>query len=150
VDDPSAALAAAVDAVLTDWVESSVERIVIAYRGDVPEGLVTAARDAATAARADIGTELRRFLAMDVDEQSTNPLTILRRAVRYPTAVLRDAGVPEVVRDEFRERAFPEDVYDLSPATWGDVDESLQEPGLVWGAWKAKTVLDRRRAEGRR
>jgi hypothetical protein len=41
-------------------------------------------------------------------------------------------------------------VYDLSPATWGDVDESLQEPGLIWGAWKAKTVLERRRAEGRR
>jgi hypothetical protein len=86
---------------------------------------------------------------MDVDDQRTNPLTILRRAVSYPTAVLRDSGVPEVVRDDFRERAFPADVYDLSPATWGDVDESLQEPGLIWGAWKAKTVLERRRAEGR-
>ena len=71
-------------------------------------------------------------------------------AVRYPTAVLRDAGVPPVRRDEFKEQAFPDDVYDLVPATWRDVDPALQEPGIVWSAWRAKTVLDRRRAEGRR
>ena len=70
---------------------------------------------------------------------------VLRAAVRYPTAVLRRAGVPPVVRDEFRERAFPEDSYDLAPAGWKDVDESLHEPGIIWGAWKAKTVMDRHR-----
>ena len=75
---------------------------------------------------------------------------MLRGAVRYPTAVLEAAGVPPVVRDEFAERAFPADVYDLAPATWRDLDESVHEPGLVWGAWKAKTFLDRRRQEGRR
>ena len=150
MEDPGDVLADAVDEVLAAWVERSVDRIVTAYRGRVPDGVHAAAREAGTAARASVGVELRRFLAMDVDDQRTNPLTILRRAVRYPTAVLHDAGVPEVVREEFRERAFPEDVYDLSPATWGDVDESLQEPGLIWGAWKAKTVLERRRAEGRR
>ena len=53
-------------------------------------------------------------------------------------------------RDEFEERAFPDDVYRLSPATWSDVDPSLHEPGIIWGAYKAKTVLDRRRAEGKR
>jgi hypothetical protein len=37
-------------------------------------------------------------------------------------------------------------VYGLSPATWTDVDPDLHEPGIVWGAWKAKTVLDRRAA----
>jgi hypothetical protein len=55
-----------------------------------------------------------------------------------------------VRRDDFKQHAFPDDTYDLSPATWSDVAESVQEPGLVWSAWKAKTVLDRRRAEGRR
>jgi hypothetical protein len=116
----------------------------------VPADVREAARAAAARARADVGAELRAFLALDVDDQRTNPLAILRAAVRYPTAVLRDAGVPPVRRDEFKARAFPDDVYDLAPATWKDVDESLQEPGLIWSAWKAKTVLDRRRGEGRR
>ena len=85
------------------------------------------------------------LLSTDVDQQQTNPLSVLRSAVRHPTAVLHAAGLPRVHRDEFAERAFPADIYGLSPATWADVDPSLQEPGLIWGAWKAKTVLDRRR-----
>jgi hypothetical protein len=89
---------------------------------------------------------VRALLASDIDAQRTNPLSLLRGAVRYPTAVLRDAGVaPTGQRDEFAVRAFPDDVYDLAPATWTDVDESLQEPGIAWGAWKAYTHLSRRR-----
>jgi len=91
--------------------------------------------------------ELNELLTTDVDEQRTNPLSVLRGAVRFPTAVLEQHGVPHARRDEFAVRAFPSDVFALSPATWADVDESLQEPGLIWGAWKAKTVLDRRRAD---
>jgi hypothetical protein len=85
-----------------------------------------------------------------VDQQATGPLALLREAVRYPTAVLADAGVPPVVRDEFAVRAFPDDAYGLAPAAFADVDPSLHEPGLVWGAAKAHVVLARRRAEGRR
>lgn len=91
---------------------------------------------------------LERLLATDVDAQSTNPLSVLRQAVRYPTEVLVRHGVRVRPRDDFAVRAFPDDVYGLSPATWADVDESLAEPGLVWSAWKAMTVLRRRRAEG--
>ena len=112
--------------------------------------MAAAARAAGTRARADVGARLRALFAEDIDAQRTNPLAVLRGAVRYPTAVLEAAGVPPVVRDEFAERAFPADVYDLAPATWRDIDDSLYEPGLVWSAWKAKTFLDRRRAEGRR
>jgi hypothetical protein len=148
--EPPDELARALDGAIGPWVERSVVRLVAAYRGEVPPDVLEAARAASGRAQAEIGTELRAFLALDVDEQRTNPLAILRRAVRYPTAVLRDAGVPPVRRDEFKERAFPDDVYDLAPATWKDVDESLQEPGIIWSAWKAKTVLDRRRREGRR
>ena len=125
-------------------------RLMTAYQGDVPSDVLAAAQHAGRRARADVGAELREFLALDVDRQATNPLAILRAAVRYPTAVLRAAGVPPVHRDDFKEQAFPDDVYDLGPATWKDVDPALQEPGIVWSAWKAKTVLDRRRAEGRR
>ena len=94
--------------------------------------------------------ELHELLATDVDEQRTNPLSVLRAAVHHPTVVLRRHGIAVVARDDFAVRAFPDDVYGLSPATWADVDEALRDPGLIWGAWKAKTVLDRRRAEGRR
>lgn len=94
--------------------------------------------------------ELDDLLATDVDEQRTNPLSILRAAVRYPTDVLQRHGVPPARRDDFAVRNFPADVYGLSPATWADLDETLQESGLIWGAWKAKSLLARRRAEGRR
>jgi hypothetical protein len=150
MDAYSEALAEAVDAALPGWVERQVVRLVTAWHGEVAADVLAQARRAGEQARADVGAELRALLAVDVDVQRTNPLAVLRGAVRYPTAVLADAGVPAVERDEFAERAFPHDVYGLSPATWRDVDESLHEPGLVWGAWKAKTVLARRRAEGRR
>src|SRR6478672_9662305 len=80
--------------------------------------------------------QLDALLATDVDAQTTNPLSVLRAATRHPTAVLAHHGVAPAVRDEFAVRAFPDDVYALSPATWSDVDESLAEPGLAWGAWK--------------
>lgn len=95
---------------------------------------------------AEIIQRLEALLVLDVDAQTTNPLSVLRWGVRYPTELLAAHAVPPVRRDDFAVRAFPSDVYGLSPATWADIDESLQEPGLIWGAWKAKTVLDRRRA----
>jgi hypothetical protein len=144
------ALATAIEAALPGWVERAVARIAAAYLGAVPEEVRAAAAAAGDRAKVEVGLSIRQLLDTDVDDQRTNPLALLRSAVRYPTAVLRDAGVPPVVRDEFAERAFPDDVYDLAPATWGDVDQSLHEPGIAWGAWKAKTVLDRRRREGRR
>jgi hypothetical protein len=145
MEEHAEALAVAVDRVLAGWVERSVARIMVAYQGSVPADVRAGAADAGRAARAEVGVELRELLARDIDDQRTNPLAVLRGAVRFPTAVLRAAGVPPVVRDDFAERAFPDDIYDLSPATWRDVDESLHEPGIVWGAWKAGEHLRRRR-----
>jgi hypothetical protein len=42
-----------------------------------------------------------------------------------------------VERDKFSRERFPDDVYDLTPATWSDVDPALQELGITWGAAKA-------------
>ncbi len=145
MEEYAEALAEAVDRVLAAWVERSVTRIMVAYRGSVPADVRAAAAEAGEAARSNAGAELRELLERDIDDQRTNPLSVLRSAVRFPTAVLRDAGVPPVVRDDFKERAFPGDVYDLAPATWRDVDETLHEPGLIWGAWKAGEHLRRRR-----
>jgi hypothetical protein len=150
VDTYARTLADQVDQVLPTWVEREVGRIMRAWSGSVPAEIAAEARLAGQAARDDIGPRLRQLLATDIDAQRTNPLTVLRSAVVYPTAVLRAAGVPEVQRPEFEERAFPDDIYGLSPASWRDIDESLHEPGLIWGAWKAKQHLDRRRAEGNR
>jgi hypothetical protein len=58
--------------------------------------------------------------------------------------------VPPAARDETDERLFPEDVYGLGPASFADIDPSVHEPGVAWGAAKAYVHLARRRAEGRR
>lgn len=143
-------LADAAERALPGWVERSVERIAAAWSGTVPDEVRVAAVDAGERARDEVGFALRRLLRADIDAQPTNPLSVLRGAIRYPTAVLVAAGVPPVRRDPFKERSFPADVYDLTPATWADLDESLHDPGLYWSAWKASEHLRRRRAEGRR
>ena len=145
MEEHAEVLAEAVDRVLASWVERSVAMIMGAYRGGVPAEVRAAASEAGQVARSEVGAELRELLELDIDDQRTNPLAVLRGAVRFPTAVLRAAGVPPVVRDDFKERSFPDDIYDLAPATWRDVDETLHEPGLVWGAWKAGEHLRRRR-----
>jgi uncharacterized protein (DUF1800 family) len=138
------ALADAVEAALPGWVERSAVRIMAAWLGGAPDaGVVEAARAAGRRAGAEVSAEVRALLAADIDEQWTTPLTLLRAAVRYPTAVLQDAGVPPVERDPFRERLEPGDLYDLSPASFADVDPALAEPGMVWGA--AKALAHRRR-----
>jgi len=131
-----ASLADAVLAALPSW---SV-RVVTTLGGPADRAEV-AGRDAAAA----IGPALRTLLTADVDAQRANPLAIVRTAVAWPTAVLRDAGVPPVARDDFARAHFPDDVYDLTPATFGDIDESLQEAGIRWGAMKAHVHLQRHR-----
>lgn len=144
VEPHATALADAVEVALPGWVERSVTRIMAAWSGRAPDaGIVEAAREAGRRAGAEVGAEVRALLALDIDDQWTTPLSLLRAATRYPTAVLQDAGVPAVERDPFRERLEPGDLYDLSPASFADVDPSLAEPGMVWGA--AKALAHRRR-----
>ena len=94
--------------------------------------------------------DLADLLATDVDEQRTNPLSLFRDSVAAPTRFLLDRGVRPPVADRFAADHFPGDVFALGPAAWSDVDPSLHEPGITWGAWKAMTVLRRRREEGQR
>jgi hypothetical protein len=142
-------LADGIDARLGPWVVRCVERIMMAWQGSCPDEVRQAANDAGRAATSEVVPAVRTLLATDVDAQRDNPLAILRTAVRYPTAVLRAAGVPGVVRDGEAERQFPDDDYDLTPASFAEIDPSLHEPGMAWGAAKAHVVLRRRRAEGR-
>jgi len=145
LDQYAMELADAIESALAGWVVRSVERRLRDWTGTADPTVVDRARAAGDQARAEVGPEVRQLLSLDVDAQRTNPLSVVRTAVRYPTEVLQFAGVPPVQRDEFAERAFPDDVYDLSPASFSDVDPSLYEPGLVWGAAKAHIHLTRHR-----
>jgi hypothetical protein len=139
------ALADAIERALPGWVEQSVVRLATAFHGRVDDEVRAAGAEAGQRAAIEVSREVRDLLTVDIDDQTTTPLSILRRAVRYPTAVLRAAGVPPVVRDEAQERLFPDDDYDLAPANFADVSPEVADVGLAWGAAKAYSHLQRRR-----
>lgn len=137
VEEQARALADGVEATLPGWVERSVRRVLVAHQGCADPEVMAWARAAGERARADVVPRVRALLGLDIDDQRTNPLSLLRQAVRYPTEVLRQAGVPPVQRDRFSEERFPDDDYDLTPASFSDIDPALFEPGMAWGAAKA-------------
>lgn len=139
----------AVDRIAKDWLVRIATAACHRQFGALSDDLGRACESAARDGHEWIVKQLRDVLSTDVDSQIANPLQILRQAVAFPTAVLLRAGIPPVVRDEFDVSINPDDIYGLFPAHWSDVDESLTEPGIVWGAAKAATVLQRRRAEGK-
>lgn len=141
----AATLADGIEAALGPWVEACVARVITAWAGVVDPEIRAAAERAGAQARAGVAPRVRALLAQDVDEQRTTPLAVVRGAVAYPTDVLAAAGVPPVARDELAASAFPDDVYDLSPAAFADLAPELAGPGIVWGAAKAHVVLARRR-----
>jgi hypothetical protein len=136
--DYAKTLADAVDAALPVWVVGCVDRVYRNCAGQVPPPRVQAAAvRAGRQAQAEVGGAVRALLEADIDSQRATPLTLLRRAVAYPTSVLVAAAVPPVSRDEFAAMTFPDDRYGLTPAAFADIDPSLAEPGLAWGAAKA-------------
>jgi len=92
-----------------------------------------------------VHSRLEDLLSRDVLEQRSNPLAVFRQATQPVTELLKNLGCLPVTRDEFDERSFPDDVYGLSPATWADIDEAMVEPGIEWGAWKAATIMMRKK-----
>lgn len=123
---------------LLDAVESSLpgwaERCLLRRDPTTPPEAIRAARHAVVEL---VMPELRSLLLADIDEQRGSPLAIVRRAVAVPTALLSSRGVAPASRDAFAVERFPDDLYDLSPAAWSDLDDSVTEPGLRWGAAKA-------------
>lgn len=145
----STALADAVEEAVPGWIERLVLVRVAQWRdGDVPEGVRADAAAAGAAAVDDVMPRLRGLLETDVDAQRTSPLAVLRSATRHAHRVLVGLRMPPVVRDDFAQRSFPDDDYDLVPATWSDVDPSLHEIGITWGAAKAYVHKARRRDDG--
>ena len=157
LQEASDLIIAGVDRELPGWVERSTARILDAWAeaggADGPGRLdagtrAQADRDTAVAgevARARVVDDLRALLALDAAEQRSTPLQIVRTAHREPTALLESLGVPHVVRDEFDERSFPDDVYGLAPHTLGDLgDPDLGPLHLAWGMAKTRLLKVRR------
>jgi hypothetical protein len=92
---------------------------------------------------------LDELLRTDVDAQRVNPLQVIREVTARAGEVLTGLGVPAAKRDEVEERAMPADLHGLGPLAWRDLGEEVHDAGILWGAWKAATVLTRRRAEGK-
>jgi hypothetical protein len=138
-----ASLCAQIVAVVPDWVEREVLRILGAWVATDPSPVVDRgavlieAQEAGRHAAGDAAVRLQALLSADVDAQSTTPLEVVRAAVAYPTGVLLRAGVPPVVRSAFDESRFPDDAYALTPASLGAVAPSLTDPARAWGAAKA-------------
>lgn len=133
------------------WIVESVRRIVDAWGalGDGPERDIFFERVEALSrdVAAEVEAALTAFADSDVDAQATTPVSVLRVAVSAPTALLREIGVPPLRRDRFSEARFPEDIYGLMPSSLKEVDPSLGEVAVVWGA--AKAMAHRRRHERR-
>ncbi len=133
---------------LPGWVERSVTRILDAWGRTPPGAREQAERDAVTAARAAtvrVTAGLQALFALDPGEQRSTPLELVRSAYREPTAVLAVAGVPAVERDDFAERAWPDDTYGLVVHGLGDLgDPELAPYQLAWGLAKAKVLRARR------
>jgi hypothetical protein len=137
-------IVAGVERCLPAWVETQVVSVLDAWgRADLDDRRrATDAASAAGAAATDrVAGALRALFAIEPSEQVATPLEIVRSAYREPTAVLAAAGVPPVVRDEFDERAWPDDRYGLVPRTLGDLGDSDLAPlHLAWGVAKAAVL----------
>lgn len=149
LSEPAAELLRAAAAVTADWMRRVTIRAA-ADGGFDAEVLGPSLDVMVESESARLIEALRRLLTTDVDQQRTNPLSLFRDAIAAPTALLRSTGVAPPPADQFVAERFPDDVYGLGPAAWSDIDQLLHEPGLIWGAWKAMTVLRRRSDEGLR
>jgi len=148
------ALVVGVGAALPAWAARSADHLLSAWGALEPErrrAVVSDARAAGAAAARRVAADLRDLLAIDPSEQRATPLEIIRTAVVEPTAVLAAAGMPDVVRDPFDERAWPEDRFGLAPRTLRDLDPDLAAIHFAWGIAKAAVLRARAgRADGPR
>lgn len=147
-EEPPAALLDAARQVAPAWLRRITTQALVVGGFD-PADATPALDRMVDAASADLLARLGELLATDVDRQRTTPLSLFREAVTAATTFLREHDVPAPGPDPGAAGAV-DDVYRLGPATWSDIDPTLHEPGLRWGAWKAMTVLARRRDEGLR
>jgi hypothetical protein len=127
-----------------DWVVRVVTQVVDAW-GRLDDGARAAtieqARTAGAQGAARVAGELRALFALPPAAQRATPLEIVRSLRWEATAVLAGAGIPEVERDAYEIRSFPDDVYGIVPKAVAELgDEDLGGALLAWGIGKARTI----------
>jgi hypothetical protein len=144
-------LADCVIAAVPDWIARVIEERFgdwtrASGAGDQAQSdIARLAREAGARAQDAVAEPLRAMLSADIDEQRTTPLALVRPLIAFATAILSEAGVPHVVRDEFAASRFPDDIYGLTPASLAVLGDGVGEVALTWGA--AKAMAHRRRHE---
>jgi hypothetical protein len=148
--EASARIIEAVERLGARWVVRVVESVLDAW-GQLDaiarETALEHARAAGIQAAARATAELRALFARDPADQRTTPLEVVRTLRAEATEILRRAGVPEVARDVFEVRSFPDDIYGIVPRSLGDLDptdEELAPTLLAWGV--GKSIVLRARA----
>jgi hypothetical protein len=129
------------------WVVGAVTGIVDAW-GRLDPATRTAtlveARVAGRRAAARVAGELRALFALDPMAQRATPLEIVRSLRREATEVVARTGIPEVERDRYDVRSFPDDVYGLVPRSITELgDDELGGALLAWGIGKARVIRER-------
>ncbi len=128
------------------WVVRAVTDLVDAYGrldGPIRQRAIDDAREAGAQATDRVVRELQAFFALPPSEQRTTPLVIIRSLRVEATGVLRAAGVPEVERDPYETRAFPDDVYGIVPKSIVELgDEDLGGALLAWEMGKARALRE--------
>ncbi len=139
----------AVVAAIPSWV--SRRMLEIASHGGVSAGadFMASVEEVVRETSQQISGDLLALLSTDVDKQRFNPLQVIREANVFANRALNAMGVPLPHRDEFDAQVMPHDTYAFGPLTWRDLSDEVHDAGISWGAWKAATVLTRRRAEGK-
>jgi hypothetical protein len=138
----------AVTRAIPHWITKQVAEIASLSIDETSKEFQSALTDVAAHTLHVVSRDLLALLATDVDAQQSNPLHILRASTTSATQLLQTSGATPARRDEYEVRAMPDDVFSIGPLTWRDLGEEVHEAGISWGAWKAATILTRRRADG--
>jgi hypothetical protein len=145
--DGAHSLISGVERLAAGWVVRAVAGVVDAWGRLDDAARATTLADARVAgerAANRVAGELRALFALDAAEQRATPLEIIRSLRREATQVLAAAGIPPVERDEYEERAFPDDVYAIVPKSAVDLgDDELGGALLAWGVGKARVLRER-------
>jgi len=138
----------AVTRAIPHWITTQVSEIASMSIDETSQEFRSALAGVAEQTHHLVSQDLFSLLVTDVDAQQSNPLHVLRASTSYATQLLQTFGVAPARRDEYEVRAMPNDVFSIGPLTWKDLGEEVHEAGISWGAWKAATILTRRRTDG--
>ena len=128
--------AAELVASLVDAYEPYVRDRIARQRIEVPPGLDGAIAEG----HLWLDTALQDLLGRPFASQDRGPLELFQEALRFPTAVLEQAGHQPVPRDDLVANALPGDLFDLAPASSNDLGEATWKAHLAWGAAKAAAM----------